>query len=137
MYEYFLEEISEKILFEGAKKIVLVPIPLSKKKMGRRGYNQSVVLARELEARSGGALTLSEDVLKKIKDGRTQNSIKNRRERFENIRGNFTVRDPERIRGLSVIIVDDITTTHATLIEAKRVLEEAGAASVTAFTVAH
>jgi predicted amidophosphoribosyltransferase len=59
-----------------------------------------------------------------------------RAERIANVRGAFRVARPERIRGRSVVLVDDVFTTGSTLGECARVLREAGAADVRALTLA-
>ena len=58
-----------------------------------------------------------------------------RAERLKNQHNAFVVQTS--VQGLSVILVDDVTTTGATLLEARKVLLEAGATSVQAYTVAH
>jgi len=57
--------------------------------------------------------------------------------RLANLRGAFVCTGPSRIRGRVVILIDDVTTTGATLLEAKRALTVAKPRKVLAFTVAH
>ena len=137
LYDHLLDELTERGLFENFEAGTLVPIPLGRARLRKRGYNQSAILARELAKRSNGSLHVEENILQKINDGAPQNSIKNRRARFQNIVGAFTAKNAPRITGKNFIIIDDITTTHATLLEARKVLKKAGAKKVLAFTVAH
>ncbi len=137
LYDHLADELSERSLFENINSPVLIPIPITKKKLRKRGYNQSEILAKELVRRSGGFLSSFPDALEKIRETETQHSIKNRGERLRNLRGTFAVRDIDAVRGRDVVIVDDITTTHATLMEARRALREAGAGKIIAFTIAH
>jgi predicted amidophosphoribosyltransferase len=55
---------------------------------------------------------------------------------MENVSGAFALRSPEAMNGKRVLLIDDVFTTGATLNECSRVLKHAGAASVTAFTLA-
>jgi len=59
-----------------------------------------------------------------------------REERIANMRGAFRVTDPERVKGCTVIVVDDVMTTGTTISECARVLKKAGAERVWAATVA-
>jgi competence protein ComFC len=83
------------------------------------------------------AHSLENKVLMKTKETRSQVCVKNRAERLRNIRGSFCVRNAEKIKGKNILIVDDVTTTGATLAEAKKVLRKSGAKSVMCITLAH
>lgn len=169
IYEKMLEEIADLSLLENFREPILVPIPLSRKRLRERGYNQSELICREIIAlswrqnvrerslgRHDGAgqrkseasdfraesanilpAELISDVLYKPHDTEHQARIKDRRERLQNMRGTFAIKNGEKISGRNIILVDDILTTGATLSEARRVLREAGARKVIAFTVAH
>jgi predicted amidophosphoribosyltransferase len=84
-------------------------------------------------------LTLKNKILIKPKETEHQARIKDRRTRLKNIIGSFAVKDSEKnkIKNRNIILIDDITTTGATLTEAKKVLKQAGARKIIAFTVAH
>ncbi len=138
LYDRMLEELSDMRTFYDFTDPVLVPIPLSAKRLRERGFNQSELIAREIHQRDGGrVLAMDADILHKTKDTQSQMSIKNKARRAENIKGCFAVADQSRVKGKNIILIDDITTTGATLKEARRVLLEAGARKVIAFTVAH
>lgn len=137
LYDHLSDELAEKSLFENVVSPILVPIPITGKKLRERGYNQSEILGKELVRRSGGFLACMPNVLQKIKETPTQHSIMNRSARLKNLRGTFAVKNPKEISGRDIVIIDDITTTHATLIEARRALREAGAGKILAFTIAH
>jgi ComF family protein len=111
----------------------VMAVPLHFWRKHRRGYNQSELLA-DAFCRETGLLHLK-SVLRRKKLTRSQTEL-GRGERFENVAGAFTIRHPERIRGKSVLLVDDICTTGATLEACARVLREAGARQVNALTVA-
>ena len=100
----------------------LVPVPMHPKKRAMRGYDQAVLLARALSAECG--LPVEENLL--VRTRLTQSSKKlGRSERRKNLRGVFRIH-PEAVIVQSVILIDDIYTTGATMDEAARTLRSAG-----------
>ena len=93
----------------------------------------------------GRVSELEKNVLIKNKETKHQAHIKNRSERLKNLIGSFTIKSSKQnakenisiIKGRNIILIDDITTTGATLNEAKKTLKQAGARKIIAFTVAH
>ncbi len=116
-------------------KPVLVPIPLHFSKLKSRGYNHAQILADELSKR----LNLkSMNILTRVKKTKTQFGLK-RKERKENVSGAFALRTDSGVAPLprmTVILVDDILTTGATMQEAARVLKEHGVSKVYALAFA-
>jgi len=114
--------------------VVIIPIPLSPKRLRQRGYNQSELIGHFLSDRL--SVRMEADILIKIKDTPSQVEIKDRKERLKNLQGAFAVKNPEEIKDKIVILVDDIITTGATLNEAKKVLKQSGAKKVFGVAVA-
>jgi len=112
---------------------VVAAVPLHKLRLAERGFNQSLFLARQA-ALSTGAM-LSVDGLVRLRHTRPQMDL-GPSERELNVRGAFCVSRPEEFRGRSVLLVDDVYTTGATVKECCRVLKAAGARSVSVLTVA-
>jgi ComF family protein len=137
LHDVVLETLSEKMLFDGTQKPLIIPIPLSPHKLRTRGYNQSALLARALKECDPTFYDLDTRALLKLHDTTAQARTRNKHERMHNIKGTFAVRRPQDIKKRFVLIVDDVTTTGATLREARRVLLSAGARYVYAVTVAH
>ncbi|MFA6257818.1 MAG: phosphoribosyltransferase family protein [Candidatus Paceibacterota bacterium] len=160
IYEKILEELSELSVLENFTEIILIPIPLSPKRYRERGYNQAELICKELvrisktkhltppashssplqqswRGAGGEVFILETNILIKIKEREHQARIKNRNERLKNIIGSFEAKRSELIKNRNIILIDDITTTGATLSEARKVLKQAGARKVIAFTVAH
>ncbi|MBM4329177.1 MAG: ComF family protein [Deltaproteobacteria bacterium] len=112
---------------------LIIPIPISKRRLLIRGFNQSAILARLLSAHTGISADLTR--LRKVKETLPQVGLP-RSERVANIRNSFGVSRPRRIQGRRVLLVDDVATTGATIAEAARTLQRAKAASVDALVLA-
>ncbi|MFQ5872912.1 MAG: ComF family protein [Dehalococcoidia bacterium] len=112
---------------------VLVPVPLHHKRLRERGYNQSELLARNL-AKLVGADVVA-DALSKVKDTLPQARTANVEERRTNVARAFSCKAGS-VEGKRALLVDDVTTTGATLEACASELKRAGAASVWALTVA-
>ena len=102
---------------------VLVPVPLHKKRQRQRGYNQSVLIARELGRELG--LGVLERGLRREKHTRPQVGLSAVKRRA-NVRGAF-VAEVEELGGRDVVIVDDVATTGATVMACARACRKAGA----------
>ena len=105
---------------------IVMPVPLATARLRHRGYNQATLLARPIARAMGCGIDL--DSVRRAH--REDMGHKTARQRIENIRGVFTVVHPELIRGRNILLVDDVMTTGATFVELARVLERAGALSV-------
>ena len=112
---------------------ILVPVPLHKSRIRERGYNQSTLLAKELAKLSG--LPLVQNSLVKHEKSMPQARSANVEERKKNVSGVFSISDG-RLTGRSVILIDDVSTSGATLDACAGVLKKAGAASVWGLTLA-
>jgi len=117
---------------EGHRFDLVVPVPLHPARKRERGFNQAELLAQSLSARAG--LTMREP-LERIRYTTTQTAF-DRTERMENLRNAFRLRKKANVRGLRVLLIDDVLTTGSTLSECARVLKAAGAISVHAATAA-
>lgn len=111
---------------------VIIPVPLHRNRLQERGYNQSILLAKALSKRTGIPW---ENALIRLRDTPHQTGG-NRMLRQHNLKGAFAVRKPFAIDGKKVLLVDDVLTTGATLLECSKTLRQAGAASVDSITVA-
>lgn len=106
---------------------VLVPVPLHRKRLRERGYDQSGLLAGELGKLTG--LEVVDDCLFRQQQTFSQARTLTVEERRSNVAGAFSCRD-QRLRGKSVVLIDDVTTSGATLNAGATALKAAGAASV-------
>ncbi len=136
--ELLCEGVIQKELFYPLLyiKSVLVPIPLHKKKLRKRGYNQSYLLAKGIAERFGIPVI---DCLERVKETKTQVGL-SKELRQENIKGAFRVKaEFERIMKEypQVFLVDDVVTSGATLKEAANTVKRAGVRHVWGVTFAH
>jgi len=116
----------------GQRFDVIVPVPLHSARQRERGFNQAGVLAELLSAQSS---IPCRPWLKRIRYTTTQTAL-DRSERMENLHNAFRLRKNADVRGLRVLLIDDVLTTGSTLSECARVLKRAGAASIHAATAA-
>ncbi len=127
--------LSEKILQMKLPYVDLViPVPLHKKRLRQREFNQSALLAKHIAKRMGIPLML--DSLIRSRNTMPQVGL-NTKERKRNIRKAFEIRDMEFIKGKSVMLVDDVYTTGATIRECSGILKKAGAREIYAITITH
>jgi ComF family protein len=106
---------------------VLIPVPLDKKKLKIRGFNQSEELAKELSVVL--KIPVVSDVLTKTKSTKPQMELK-KEEREKNLEKVFAVKNPEQILGKKIFLVDDVYTTGSTMQECAKVLKENGVKNV-------
>jgi ComF family protein len=113
--------------------VVLVPVPLHRWRLWRRGFNQAALLARALAAATGADLAI--DALVRAKATPTSRGM-GRAARARNVRGVFRINRPAEVRDRTVVLVDDVLTTGATADACARVLRRAGARAVHVLTFA-
>ena len=126
--------------FDLPQDSILVPVPLHKNRKNWRGFNQAEILAKTLAKKFNVNYC---NLLIRIIETKTQVGL-TRDERKENVKGAFSLRlsrHPEldsgsRFRDKNVILVDDVYTSGATMMEASKVLKGAGAKNVWAMAVA-
>jgi len=138
LYDYLLQEISEAETFQNFHKPLLIAIPVSRKSLSERGFNQTERLAKGLDKIDGGNnFIFNNESLIKVRDTERQSHTHNRTERLKNLNNCFQVKNPELIRGKNIILLDDVITTGATMMEAKNALKQAGAKKIICLAVAH
>jgi len=111
---------------------VIVPVPLHPARQRERGFNQASLLAKLLSAQTS---IPCRPLLKRVRYTTTQTAL-DRSERMENLHNAFRLRKNTDVRGLRVLLIDDVLTTGSTLNECARVLKRAGATSVHSATAA-
>lgn len=106
---------------------VVTWVPVSRRRLRKRGYDQVELLARAV----GGELGIpAQKLLEKFRDNRANSGLKTSEERRANVLGVYRAVSPETFRGKRVLLLDDIVTTGATASECARVLLTAGAGEI-------
>jgi competence protein ComFC len=137
LYDELLFCLSEKENFQNFHNPILIPVPISKEKMKIRGFNQCEYIASKLmEFSDTNTFTINNKVLIKTTDTQSQTK-KNRNQRLNNLKDSFAVTDESKVCGKNIILLDDVTTTGATLKEASKTLKKAGARKIFCVTLAH
>ncbi|MEW6163328.1 MAG: ComF family protein [Nitrospirota bacterium] len=148
LYEGALAEAINHLKFHGLKRLAkplgrlllsfdlsavdgIVPVPLSIKRLRERGFNQSLLIARVIAKKIGIPLLM--DILLKKKETPPQIGL-SAKERLSNLKNAFKVKGD--IRGLRLLLVDDVMTTGATVTECSKELLKAGAKEVIVLTLA-
>jgi competence protein ComFC len=167
LYEFILEELCDLDTFDNFRRPILIPIPSSKSRTREKGFNQCILITRELmkidRERQGNNFTILENYLIKEKDTQHQARVSNRKKRLENLKNTFSINEstwpdfeklserlgtplsgesyfktgPTRMSKYSFIIIDDVITTGATMNEAFRALKSVGIKKIRGFALAH
>lgn len=128
---HIIAQIMDQTLPSVAADYIVVHVPTANQRVRQRGYDQAQLIAREF-ARSRG---LRYQALL-MRRGNTRQLGANRKERLQQLATAYYSPHPNRIRDASILLVDDVLTTGATLETAARVLKAAGASTVRAITFA-
>lgn len=137
LHDILLEQLSEDSLFNNAQPPVLVPIPISDHRKKTRGFNQALLLAHYIYQTSPETYRKIATPLVYKKNYIPQTTIKHKGKRMENINNCFRIHNSKEIQKENIILIDDVSTTGATLKEARKILLEHGAKHVRAITIAH
>ena len=125
--DYLREELATARTF-SARNVLIVPVPLHKTRARERGWNQIELVLRALpeEFLNGTIATLASERLMRTRATKPQTRLP-RSERLSNVAGAFAVPDELPVRNVNVFLIDDVTTTGATLANAATPLRRAGA----------
>ena len=115
--------LKHKKIFEKLKSYdTIIPVPISKKRMRERGYNQSLLIARNLSEDLG--IDLQENCIFKTKNIIEQSKL-NKEQRMQNIQNVYELKNEQILTNKQVLLIDDIYTTGSTVNECSKVLRQA------------
>ena len=121
----------------ASRRICLVPIPLHKNRLRKRGFNQAELIAQILSQLF--QLPLEAGLLERTRDTKPQIGMKSAKEREENMKNSISIREGRGSplsQHQNIILVDDVYTSGSTMKEAMRALRHSGTRNITAFVIA-
>lgn len=121
-------------LFSHQSSFIVIPVPLHTKRLNQRGFNQAELLAKDFS--SHYRLSIKAAVLARIKHTQSQVGVQNREAREKNMECAFAVTDALAVKGMKIILVDDVYTSGATMRACSIALRSAGALEVWGLTFA-
>jgi ComF family protein len=121
--------LGREIAEQGVRADAIVPVPLHRRKLRERGYNQAELIARGVSEISGTPVW--SDLVRRKKYTKTQTTL-TLNERRENMEDAFesTIKRKGEVKGKTILLIDDVVTTGATIIGCARVLHASGAQRV-------
>lgn len=128
-----------QLLMQAGKELfpetdIIIPVPMHPKRKLSRGYNQAAVLANLLSKKT--KIAYDEKILIRHKHTPKQEN-KTFEERHKNVKDAFIVKNKRKIKNRTVLLIDDVLTTGATVNNCAKTLKKAGASSVFVLTIAH
>ncbi len=133
---FFAEWMAERMnrYWEPGSLDLLAPVPLHIRRLRERGFNQALLLVKDLSRRTG--IPYRKAILRKKRSTIPQVNLSGI-ERERELRGTFQVTEEEELWGRRILLVDDVYTTGATVNECSKALLKGGAERVDVFTLAH
>lgn len=136
LYPYLIEELADQAAFTDIGTPLLIPMPLARARLHKRGYNQAELIARKLfEHDKNTAFSYAPNLLYRVKNTPSQAHAENEEERRKNLCNAFSAK-AKRLSGRTVILLDDVITTGSTMREARSTVYKAGAHRVVPVTLA-
>ena len=128
----YLNQIRQEMKDKWPKIDIITSVPLHKRKFLHRGFNQTEILAQQVSDHFGWTY---QDCISRKKFTLSQTKL-TKKTRQENVSGVFAIKDKINYQGKTVIIIDDVVTTGATLQECAKVLKQAGVKKVWGLAIA-
>jgi len=136
----YLYKTFAKIILKNEKKYsflrnygIIIPVPIHKKRKVERGYNQSSLIAKELS--NNLEIICIENILYKIVNNTMQSTL-SQKQRSENVKNVYGIKNIEYIKNKNIILFDDIYTTGSTANECAKLLKQNGANKILVLTLA-
>lgn len=118
------------------KDSIITFIPATQSRKEKRGFDQGLIILDAMR-KLAPDYTCERNLLVWNRNVTQQSLTESKEARMQNMHHALTCKDPEKVRGKTVVVIDDVCTTGATLYEAQRALEDSGASHVVLLTLAH
>ncbi len=126
--------LNNKKIFQNLKCYdTIIPVPISKKRLKNRGYNQSYLIAKEISKKTG--VKLENNCLTKTKNIIEQSKL-NKEQREKNIKGVYKLNNKQKLENKKILLFDDIYTTGSTANECCKILKQAKPNKIAVLTIA-
>ena len=135
MAPFIAREMLLKLEDFGAMPDIVLPVPITLKRRKRRGFNQSELIAYEMERQSKNSFKVESNLVERIKDRPPQSTLE-REDRMGNLKGAFRVKEKVDLKDKLVLIVDDVFTTGETVFEVASVVNKLNPKAVIVLTFA-
>lgn len=136
LYDIVTTEVLDRAVTENFINPLLIPIPISKRRKLERGYNQTELLCKALrKLDTENLFEYLPTALQRVVHTESQTKMINKKQRTINITGSMKAENI--VLNRNIVLIDDVTTTGATLGDARRALCESGAKKIICFTLAH
>lgn len=139
-YKMFANFITKNIILNNKNAFqiindydIIIPVPISKKRLKERGYNQSELIARQIAKDIN--IKIETNCLYKNKDIIAQSSL-NKEQREENIKGAYLIKNQKKLVNKNVLLLDDIYTTGSTANECCKTIKQANPNKIGIMTIA-
>lgn len=113
---------------------IIIPVPLSKKRLAERGFNQAEIIAQKISKKT--KLPIDKMSLQRKTHTVKHRAGMDRKARIESVQNSFEVVSPRLIEGKRILLIDDVFASGATVSNCAKVLKKAGAEKVYVLTIA-
>ncbi len=127
----------ESALNIKSEPTILIPAPMSRLRKRARGFNQATKLAQALAKLHPDSFVVNENIVRKIKETKPQVTCRTRAERLSNVKNAFEAYLPNELCHRQFVVIDDVSTTGATLNEIIKALRKTAAEKISAAVIAH
>lgn len=134
LHDFLLETYAEDLPFSGAAPLVLIPVPLARRRLRARGYNQIELVTNHFP--KAPWVHVAPEILARTRDTKPQTAL-SKAQRLKNLEGAFAALQEGETLHAPLVLLDDVTTTGSTLREARKTLLAAGAREVSCIALAH
>ncbi len=112
---------NEKFFAKIQSYDIIIPIPISRKRYKKRGYNQSAIIAKEIALRVN--IVYNNSCLQKKRDNIEQSKL-DKQERAKNVKNAYTIKNGEILNQKQILLIDDIYTTGNTVNECSKIVSQ-------------